>query len=41
MYQKYMEDKCLEKYQTTWTITYQNVSADLEKVLAQKLVFCT
>lgn len=27
VYQKYMEDECLEKYQTTWTITYQNVGA--------------
>ena len=41
MYQKYLKDVCLDKYQTIWTINYQNVSADLEKVIAHKIVFCT
>ena len=30
MYQKYLKDVCLDKYQTIWTITCQNILADLE-----------
>ena len=40
LYQKYLEDVCLEKYQTIWTITYQNISADLKKFITHKIVFC-
>ena len=40
MYQKYLKDVYLEKYQTIWSITNQNISMDLEKVRAHKMVFC-
>ena len=40
-YQKYLKDGCLGKYQTIWTITYRDISADLEKIIAHKIVFCT
>ena len=41
MYQKYLKDIYLDKYQTIWSIIYQNISANLEKVIAHKIVFCT
>ena len=41
MYQKYLKDICLDKYQTTWTTTHQNIGADLKKVIAHKIAFGT
>ena len=41
MHQKYLKSVCLEKYQSIWTINYQNISADLEKIIARNIVLCT
>ena len=40
LYQKYFKDGCMDKCQIIWTITYQNMRADLKEIIAHKIVFC-
>ena len=41
MYEKYLKDACVDKYQAIWTIPYQGISADLEKIIKRKIFCCT
>ena len=41
VYQKHFKIICLDKYKPKLIITYQNISATLEKIVAHKIAFCT